>query len=242
MDLQTLLHEFELDTRELKYLAEAYLKQAEKGGVDELLCRNIHHMQDRLAQILTLVTDQSSVQDITSEESNEAEEEIVAQQIESDEEEAIPVEESLADNEETISVDEELPVVVELPNNEVAEEVEISNETEQVEKPVEGVSITIHEELQPNVEVPLASEAPAILGERLRSLSDLRQSISLNDSFRFSRELFDGDAEEMKQALEQISQMNSFDEAVVYLTSQINLNEEDEAAADFLLLLKKYFN
>ena len=71
---------------------------------------------------------------------------------------------------------------------------------------------------------------------------DLRRSISLNDSFRFSRELFNGDNEQMNRVIEQISEMSSLETAVAFLGSKVDVNEENEAMADFMEILKKYFN
>ncbi|WP_455586524.1 hypothetical protein [Bacteroides sp.] len=90
-------------------------------------------------------------------------------------------------------------------------------------------------------EVVQLSSAP-ILGERIRPVTDLRRSISLNDSFRFSRELFNGDSEQMNRAIEQISEMSSLDAAVAFLLSKTNVDEENEAMNDMIELLKKYFN
>lgn len=82
----------------------------------------------------------------------------------------------------------------------------------------------------------------SILGESIRPVMDLRKSISLNDSFRFSRELFNGDSEQMNRVIEQISEMGSLDTAVAFLLSKVDVDEENEAMIDFLELLKKYFN
>ena len=81
-----------------------------------------------------------------------------------------------------------------------------------------------------------------ILGERIRPAADLRRSISLNDSFRFSRELFNGDNEQMNRVIEQISEMSSLETAVAFLGSKVDVNEENEAMVDFMEILKKYFN
>lgn len=83
---------------------------------------------------------------------------------------------------------------------------------------------------------------PSVLGESLKMSAGLRQSISLNDSFRFSRELFDGDTELMNRVIEQISVMSSYKTAIAFLSSKVNFNEENEALNDLLELLKKYFN
>ena len=115
----------------------------------------------------------------------------------------------------------------------ILEEVEEEKETLQV---VESQSQIEVQETIKNV------SAGSILGERIRPVTDLRRSISLNDSFRFSRELFNGDSEQMNLVIEQISEMSSLDTAIAFLYSKVNVDEENEAMIDFQELLKKYFN
>ena len=79
------------------------------------------------------------------------------------------------------------------------------------------------------------------LAERIKMASDLSRSISLNDSFRFSRELFGGSMEQMNNVLHQIGEMSSLDAALVFLSSKIKVDEENEAMNDFVELLRKHF-
>ena len=97
---------------------------------------------------------------------------------------------------------------------------------------------------KPVVETVVKEEEPksAVLGESLKLSAGLRHSISLNDSFRFSRELFGGNTDLMNRVIEQISVMSSYKTAIAFLSSKVELNEEKEAVNDFLELLKKYFN
>lgn len=97
---------------------------------------------------------------------------------------------------------------------------------------------------EPVVETVVKEEEPksAVLGESLKLSAGLRHAISLNDSFRFSRELFGGNTDLMNRVIEQISVMSSYKTAVAFLSSKVELNEEKEAVNDFLELLKKYFN
>ena len=117
---------------------------------------------------------------------------------------------------------------------------------ETVLEEVEEEKETLREvESQPQIEVQETIKivsAGSILGERIRPVTDLRRSISLNDSFRFSRELFNGDSEQMNRVIEQISEMSSLDTAIAFLYSKVNVDEENEALIDFQELLKKYFN
>ena len=97
---------------------------------------------------------------------------------------------------------------------------------------------------EPVVEAVVKEEEPksVVLGESLKLSAGLRHAISLNDSFRFSRELFGGDTELMNRVIEQISVMGSYKTAVAFLSSKVEINEEKEAVNDFLELLKKFFN
>lgn len=71
--------------------------------------------------------------------------------------------------------------------------------------------------------------------------TDLRSSISLNDSFRFTRELFNDESEKMNSLIKAIDGMTSFDEAMSFVNSEITLDEANDAALDFIELLKKRF-
>lgn len=80
-----------------------------------------------------------------------------------------------------------------------------------------------------------------VLGEQLKPSGELIKSISLNDTFRFSRELFDGDTEKMNRTLQEITQMNMLSDVISYVSSQTIWDEESDATKDFIELLRKYF-
>ena len=220
---QKLLTDIELDVHELKYLMDSFTKEP-TPTLSELLKRSITRMQGRLEELqqevdAVQVISPSAVEE-TAEETNEvAESEVdspsIIQSLES-----VVVKE---DEEGEIIVAEEKPVVV------VTEEGK-KEEPAIVEEPV--------------VEAVVKEEEPksVVLGESLKLSAGLRHAISLNDSFRFSRELFGGNTDLMNRVIEQISVMSSYKTAVAFLSSKVELNEEKEAVNDFLELLKKYFN
>lgn len=80
-----------------------------------------------------------------------------------------------------------------------------------------------------------------VLGEQLRPAAELAKGLTLNDTFRFSRELFNGDKDEMNKVLQEISRMTSLPDVISYLSTQIEWDEDNEAVKDFVELLKKYF-
>lgn len=96
-----------------------------------------------------------------------------------------------------------------------------------------------------NVAEPVQSSASSsspILAECIRPSTDLRHSISLNDSFRFIRELFNGDSSQMNEIVRQLGEAPTLDKAMDIFNSEVHPAEENEAAADFIELLKKYFS
>lgn len=127
------------------------------------------------------------------------------------------------------------PVVVEEPVEEVVEEV-ITQDTPEAD------DVQVHPEPTP-VEAPAeVGVPPVILGDRIRPSSELRHALSLNDSFRFTRELFGGDAARMNRILEQLGGAGSLAVAMSIVESEIHVSEDNEALADLTDLLHKYFN
>lgn len=90
----------------------------------------------------------------------------------------------------------------------------------------------------------LAPEAGsnAILGERIRPARDLRHALSLNDTFRFARELFEGDASRLNRFLTQLGDASTLDKALKLLRDETQAAEDNTALTDFEELLKKYFD
>lgn len=151
------------------------------------------------------------------------------------------------DEEGEAIVAEEKPVVIAAAAETAAEEAaaeEAAAEEEEEEEEEEGKKEEPAIVEEPVVETVVKEEEPksAVLGESLKLSAGLRHAISLNDSFRFSRELFGGNTDLMNRVIEQISVMSSYKTAVAFLSSKVELNEEKEAVNDFLELLKKYFN
>ena len=74
-----------------------------------------------------------------------------------------------------------------------------------------------------------------------RNLSDLRKAFSLNDRFRFRRELFGGDEARMNRTIGDLNELHSYEASVAYLNDELKWNIDDPAVADFLLLIEKRF-
>ncbi|EIY84840.1 hypothetical protein [Bacteroides xylanisolvens] len=220
---QKLLTDIELDVHELKYLMDSFTKEP-TPTLSELLKRSITRMQGRLDELQQEVDAVQVTSPLTVEETVEETNEVAESEVDSpsiiQSLESVVVKE---DEEGEIIVAEEKPVVA------------VTEEGKKEEPAIveESVAETVVKEEEPK---------SVVLGESLKLSAGLRHAISLNDSFRFSRELFGGDTELMNRVIEQISVMGSYKTAVAFLSSKVELNEEKEAVNDFLELLKKYFN
>ena len=235
---QKLLTDIELDVHELKYLMDSFTKEP-TPTLSELLKRSITRMQGRLDELQQEVDAVQVISPSAVEETAEEEDEVAGSEEDSpviiQSLESVVVKE---DEEGEAIVAEEKPVVI-AAAAETAAAADADEEEEEEGKKEEPAIVE-----EPVVETVVKEEEPksAVLGESLKLSAGLRHAISLNDSFRFSRELFGGNTDLMNRVIEQISVMSSYKTAVAFLSSKVELNEEKEAVNDFLELLKKYFN
>lgn len=221
VDMQALLNDIELDIQELKCLMEAVSRKPD-SALREVAKRNIVQMRGRL-DILLEQLDRGAIPE------NELPDRIINPMPE-----PVSAAAAAAEEEEIVvgnpEKDEEPVIVPEAPE---------MPEPEQLELPEVTVEPAQSAEVSMKIETNTASTP--ILAERIKTAGDLRRSISLNDSFRFSRELFGGSMEQMNHVLQQIGEMHSLDAALVFLSSKIKVEEENEAKVDLVELLKKYF-
>lgn len=226
VDMQALLNDIELDIQELKCLMEAVSRKPD-SALREVAKRNIVQMRGRL-DILLEQLDRGALPE------NELPDRIINPMPEPVSAAAAAAAEEEEEEEEIVvgnpEKDEEPVIVPEAPE---------MPESEQLELPEVTVEPAQSAEVSMKIETNTASTP--ILAERIKTTGDLRRSISLNDSFRFSRELFGGSMEQMNHVLQQIGEMHSLDAALVFLSSKIKVEEENEAKADLVELLKKYF-
>ena len=117
-------------------------------------------------------------------------------------------------------------------------------------KPVSAAPTPAAEEAKPAVshkEVPaepaMAKPQPNSLNDLLerQHLSDFRKAFSLNDRFRFRRELFSGSETLMNQVIADLNEIKSYEESIAYINKVLHGSVEEEAMADFLQLIEKRF-
>lgn len=72
-----------------------------------------------------------------------------------------------------------------------------------------------------------------------QQLSDLRKAFSLNDRFRYRKELFDGDEARMNAAIDELNRLSSHAEVLEYIHRTLESKKDNPALADFIKLLEK---
>ena len=110
-----------------------------------------------------------------------------------------------------------------------------------VEERPQPVAPTVHEGIP--TEAPTIKPQASSLNDLLerKNLSDFRKAFSLNDRFRFRRELFGGSEELMNQVIADLNELKSYEDSVAYIQKVLHGSGEESAVADFLQLIEKRF-
>lgn len=74
-----------------------------------------------------------------------------------------------------------------------------------------------------------------------KKIDDIRQAISLGDRFRFQRELFRNNGEDMNKTLNYINMLATYEEIESFLKSKYAWEDDNEAAFDLLQIVKRKF-
>lgn len=178
--------------------------------------------------------------DEDEDEEEEEEEEILEEETEDEEE----IEEVTTETSELEEL-EEITSVVELTSNEeeIIEEKFTSNETitivEETRKSMIGdknllTSVT-RNELLSRTENTISS----VLANK--KIEDIKQGINIGDRFRFQRELFRGNGEDMNKTLSYINQLATLNEALSFLRSKYGWSTDNETAEDFYQIVRRRF-
>ena len=103
------------------------------------------------------------------------------------------------------------------------------------------------EEVEPEAEAeefePDPDDQPLTLDEALQRdmTKDLRQAFSLNDRYRYRRELFGNSDSVMNETLNLIEAMHSFDESEDYFYNDLQWEHDSPEVADFMVIIKNHF-
>ncbi|MDO9634572.1 MAG: hypothetical protein Q7J05_05925 [Paludibacter sp.] len=74
-----------------------------------------------------------------------------------------------------------------------------------------------------------------------KKIDDIRHAISLGDRFRFQRELFRNNGEDMNKTLSYINMLATYNEVVSFLQSKYGWEEGHPVAEDFYQIIKRKF-
>lgn len=171
-------------------------------------------------------------------------EETIAEEAELEEDEPI-------DEPETEVVDEEVADEEKEVEDEVTEEVESIEEVvadSSVEEEADDSEVTTDKTNGDELDLNSAmAQIDSSLAERLKQgkVQDLRSAIALNQRFLFSNELFQGNMEAFNLAVNELNNLDGFDDATRLLEAQLfpryNWNIENEIVQDFVGLVKRRY-
>ena len=74
-----------------------------------------------------------------------------------------------------------------------------------------------------------------------KKITDIKQAINIGDRFRFQRELFKGNGEDMNKTLNYINQLATVDEVLSFLQSKYGWASDNETADDFHQIIRRRF-
>ena len=120
----------------------------------------------------------------------------------------------------------------EVPEKQEIQEEQETQETQETQEVLE----TPTETAEPAHEETVSPKA-AIYG---KSVTDIRQAISLGDRFLYQRELFGQNAELMQKTLNELNELGSFEEAVAYI-SRFGWDTESNSYQQFIVTLHRRF-
>lgn len=180
-------------------------------------------------------------------ESADCDEEIAEECCKEDEVEDFDIVESPA-QEDVVYVEDTEPAEVFFATDDIAvmEEVVAVVEDESEKEDVEN-SDDFEEEDEYATDIynrgePMENE-PITVGEMMsmRQAKELRKAISLNDRFRFRRELFGNNDVVMNDTLNLIDTMNDYQEACDYLLQDLGWSADEIVVQEFFQLLERHF-
>ena len=132
------------------------------------------------------------------------------------------------------------PEIEEEPKSELEEEIEA--EPEEEPEPEIVPEIEAEPEIIKNVD-ETSPEAIITLDEAFirNKAKDLKSAFSLNDTFRFRRELFGNSAADMNDAIDLVNAMNSYEEAEDYFINDLGWDAESDEVGEFMEIIRNHF-
>jgi len=258
----------ELTLKEIKEIETLVTGFGELEQIPAIMFQLADAKVENIRNILNLLTDETVIPKKNEPLTQEIVEKIVIQEKEPEiiEDVFIPeYQEQVVEEEEIIVVEEEEIVIAqeiieeEITEQIVEEQVEPTVVIEEKEEEKKEEIAEEKEEPKPVVPVEKKAEKKKTIGERTEKkssvneklstktatlnsgkISDLKKSISLNDKFRFQKELFKGIASLMNQTLEVLNETEDKSDALEFLLS-FEWDSKNQTVVDFMELVNRKF-
>ncbi len=143
----------------------------------------------------------------------------------------------------TAAPTETLPEPAPQTNIEPAQLPEPEPEPEVEEKPEplpEPVSLPEPEPLPVAVPTPEVPRLETVIAQK--ESQNFAKAFTINDRYRFTRELFNGDKESFDMAIRRLEAMESLSDAYDYFLNELNWDVDQPEVADFLAIVANHFN
>jgi hypothetical protein len=224
---------------EVQVQAEAQAQEQAQAEAQEQEQVEEEAQEEAREEVDTLVVEKEVVEE-------EEEEEVTEESVETEEADMIqsPAEEEQEEASEITMIGVE--IIHPEENDEVVETGILTSEDEKKIAPENQKAKTLGEKLSGNhvsrndaLNKPVNGPVHSSISNL--KISDIRQAISLGDRFRFQRELFRNNGEEMNKMLSYLNMLATYEEAVAFLFSKYGWDEESPAVNDFLQIIKRKF-
>lgn len=237
------------DIQELDMITQGFMEMSAYPAAIILLAqRKTEDIQQYILQLSTIHHEASAtlVEDVKRElheqESEVSEIEVLtAPPILEVEAQDIPIE--IQEPEKT-AINDDLPIEISEFENQSIQPIAVK----QTDEVIEVVSVEPEPQVEKSLHIATTrneslSKVDNTLGASLgnKKIEDIKQAISIGDRFRFQRELFRGNGEEMNKSLTYINQLATTEEAISFLNSKYGWTEDNETAIDFLQLVRRKF-
>lgn len=164
----------------------------------------------------------------------------------------------ITDNAEpSVEIEEDLTEVIDIDELPVTDEPETIQQSEEQTAPPAAETTqetTLHESKVMTIADKIATQSGSSRNESMsgsdnslsasianKKITDIKQAISIGDRFRFQRELFRSNGEDMNKTLTYLNLLATLDEAMAFLNSKYGWGPENEAAEDFYQIVKRKF-
>lgn len=234
------------------YELEGLLLLAKSRGEDtddevlELIKQKINALQYSIESMVSVPEEETeetaeNVETEDFEEDDTAEPDFELQYVLEDNEVIDPSEDDEADEEDATETleepDSEEEADTEEPDAENQEE-SMEDSEEDITVPMKEENITeIVEENSDEDDTPITLDQAYIINKS----KDLSTAFSLNDTYRFRRELFGNSAADMTDAINLANAMASYEEAEDYFYEDLGWDKDSEEVQDFMAIIKNHF-